>query len=62
MKMILHRSGLIPPSFGPVRTWCGRTVPIEQTGHVQIRGRRHCKVCENILARKKRLRLWPWNK
>lgn len=61
-RKILHRTGLMPPSFGPVRTWCGRKVPIDRTGHVEIRGRKPCKVCQRIVARKKRLKLWPWSK
>jgi ribosomal protein L37AE/L43A len=59
---IIHRTGLIPPSFGPMSTWCGRKVPIESTGHVNIRGRKLCKVCERIVASKKRLGIWPWSK
>jgi len=59
---IIHRTGLMPPSFGPVKTWCGRRVPIERTGHIQVRGRKLCKVCEAVVRRKKRLGIWPWSK
>lgn len=59
---IIHRTGLIPPSSGPIRTWCGRRVPIESTAHVEIKGRKRCKVCEAVAARKRRLGLWPWGR
>jgi hypothetical protein len=62
MVKIVHLSGLMPPSFGPVRTWCGRKVPIEQTYHVEKRGRKLCKTCQRKRDRKKRLGLWPWTK
>ena len=61
-RNIIHQTGLMPPSFGPVKTWCGRKVPIESTGHVEIAGRKECKVCKKIVARKKRLGIWPWSK
>lgn len=61
MAGIVHWSGLMPPSFGPVRTWCGRRVPIESTYHVEKRGRKVCKCCAAVVARKKRLKLWPWS-
>lgn len=54
-RNIIHRTGLMPPSSGPVRTWCGRKVPIECTGHVEIRGRKPCKDCAKVVAREKRL-------
>lgn len=60
--IIVHRTGLMPPSSGPVRTWCGRKVPIESTYHVVVRGRKLCKVCAGVIARRKRLGLWPWRK
>jgi hypothetical protein len=59
-RNIVHRTGLMPPSSGLTSKWCGRKVPIESTGHVEIRGRKLCKVCERIVARKKRLGIWPW--
>lgn len=62
MKKIVHRTGLMPPSSGPVRTWCGRRVPIESTYHVEQRGRKLCGVCAAVVARKKRLGIWPWSK
>ena len=61
-RNIIHRTGMIPPSFGPISTWCGRKVPIESTGHVEVRGRKPCKACARIVARKKRLGIWPWSK
>jgi len=61
-RKILHRTGLMPPSFGPVKTWCGRKVPIDRTVHVEIRGRKPCKVCAKIVAMKKRKGIWPWSK
>lgn len=61
-KPIVHRTGLMPPSFGPVRTWCGLKVPIERTYHVEKRGRKLCGRCSAIVARKKRLGIWPWSK
>ena len=62
MKKIIHRTGMFPPSTGLVRTKCGRLVPIESTGHVEIRGRKKCKACERVMARRKRLGIWPWTK
>lgn len=60
--MIVHRTGLMPPSFGLIKTWCGLSVPIERTGHVEIKGRKKCKRCAAVVARKKRLGIWPWSK
>lgn len=60
--MIVHRTGLMPPSFGLVPTWCGLRVPIEQTYHVEIKGRKLCRDCAKIVARKMRLGIWPWSK
>lgn len=62
MPNIVHHTGLMPPSFGPVKTWCGLKVPIEKTGHVQIRGRKMCKRCQRMIDRRKRLGIWPWTK
>lgn len=62
MPGIIHRTGLMPPSCGPVKTWCGRKVPIESTGHVEINGRKLCRACAKIVARKKRLGIWPWGR
>jgi hypothetical protein len=59
---VVHITGLMPPSFGPVRTRCGRKVPIEQTYHVEVRGRKRCKTCQRVMDRKKRLGLWPWGR
>lgn len=61
-RNIVHRTGMMLPSFGLVKTWCGRKVPIECTGHVEIRGRKKCKHCERVFLSKKRLGIWPWSK
>jgi hypothetical protein len=60
--MIVHRTGLMPPSSGPVSTWCGLRVPIEQTYHVDLPGRKPCKRCAAVVRRRKRLGIWPWSK
>ena len=62
MAGIIHRTGLFPPSAGLVPTWCGRKVPIERTGHVEIRGRKQCKCCLMVVRRKRRLGIWPWGR
>jgi len=48
----IHATGLMPPSFGPAKAWCGRLVPIEQTLHHPPlnelcggRGKVTCKTC-----------------
>lgn len=50
---IIHLAGLIPPSYGPIKTWCGRLVPMDWD-HVAIWGEdprvpwRPCKACEKV--------------
>ena len=61
-RNIIHRTGLMPPSFVPVATLCGRKVPIECTGHLDISGRKKCKHCERVVARMKRLGIYPWSR
>lgn len=54
----IHATGLMPPSFGPVRAWCGRRVPIERTRHLPANADRPitCRTCRKLAAR--RARFW----
>lgn len=54
--MKVHATGLMPPSFGPCKAWCGRRVPIERTMHVDANKRITCKTCRK--KRLERVRFW----
>lgn len=62
-RRILHVGGLMPPAFGPMKTWCGRRLPVtpehfDILGYEQPASARRCKICQKQLDERNRRRGW----
>jgi hypothetical protein len=54
MKRKLHSGGLLPPSFGPIRSHCG--LKFDSMDHFAVIGKRgnvNCKNCLRATAKKR---------
>lgn len=61
MGQVIHMGGLLPPSFGPATTRCGRKLPMTRDhflifGVRRPNGSRLCKACEKSKSRQSLLR------
>lgn len=51
-KRILHSGGMMPPSFGPIRSHCGREFPnLSSFAVIGKRGNVSCKNCLRATAK-----------
>lgn len=54
MKPVLHSGGLLPPSFGPIRSHCGRL--FHNMSHFAVWGKKGNVNCRSCLRCTKRRR------